>query len=86
MLSVSLMSKKSDQKGLNGCCPESSISFQAKLPLPLKQAMTRFIDQRPHWDQYRILQAALAGFLIQNGVKSREINRMYISKMFKQSY
>ena len=61
---------------------ESIISFQAKLPLPLKQAMNDFIELYPNWDQYRLIQAALAGFLVQNGVDSRKITRLYIGNMF----
>ena len=49
---------------------ESVVSFQSELPLPLQQAMLHFIEQHPNWDQYRLVQAALAGFLVQNGVDS----------------
>ena len=58
------------------------VSFQSDLPLPLQMAMTSFIEQYPNWDQYRLIQAALAGFLVQNGVESREITRLYIGNMF----
>ena len=61
---------------------ESIISFQAKLPLSLNQAMNQFIETHPNWDQYRLLQAALAGFLVQNGMHSREITRLYVGNMF----
>ena len=38
-------------------------------PLPgnLAQAMSQFIEAHPQWDQYRLMQAALAGFLLQQG-------------------
>ena len=61
---------------------DSVVSFQTEMPLPLQQAMTRFIEGHPNWDQYRLLQAALAGFLVQNGIESREITRVYVGNMF----
>ena len=64
---------------------ESIVSFQSRLPLPLKEAMNDFIELYPNWDQYRLIKAALAGFLVQNGVKSREITRLYIGNMFGSS-
>ena len=59
------------------------VSFQAELPLPLQEAMAGFIETCPNWDQYRLLKAALAGFLVQNGVDSREITRLYVANMFR---
>ena len=59
------------------------VSFQAELPLPLQEAMAGFIETCPNWDQYRLIKAALAGFLVQNGVDSREITRLYVANMFR---
>ena len=61
---------------------EDTISFQTEIPKHIQQAMKAFIEQHPNWDQYRLLQAALAGFLIQNGISSRLITRLYIGNMF----
>ena len=61
---------------------EDTISFQTKIPKQIQQAMKVFIEEHPNWDQYRLLQAALAGFLIQNGISSRLITRLYIGNMF----
>ena len=64
--------------------PDTSVvSFISEVPAPLKEAMTVFIEDHPNWDQYRLIQAALAGFLVQNGVESREITRLYIGNMFR---
>ena len=60
------------------------ISFQAEMPASLQQAMKRFIECHPNWDQYRLVQAALAGFLVQNGIESREITRVYVGNMFRR--
>ncbi|KZR63228.1 hypothetical protein PMIT1306_01713 [Prochlorococcus sp. MIT 1306] len=59
------------------------VSFQAELPQPLQEAMAGFIETCPNWDQYRLIKAALAGFLVQNGVDSREITRLYVANMFR---
>ena len=61
---------------------EEIISFQTKIPKPIQEAMKVYIEEHPNWDQYRLLQAALAGFLIQNGISSRLITRLYIGNMF----
>ena len=63
---------------------DSVVSFQAEMLLSLQQAMTRFIEEHPNWDQYRLVQAALAGFLVQNGIESREITRVYVGNMFRR--
>tara|TARA_B100000700_G_scaffold30376_1_gene29264 strand:+ start:2226 stop:2489 length:264 start_codon:yes stop_codon:yes gene_type:complete len=61
---------------------EEIISFQTEIPQPIQKAMKTFIEEHPNWDQYRLLQAALAGFLVQNGITSRLITRLYIGNMF----
>ena len=61
---------------------EETISFQTEIPKQIQQAMNVYIEKHPNWDQYRLLQAALAGFLIQNGISSRLITRLYIGNMF----
>lgn len=60
----------------------ATVSFQTELPEPLQQAMRRFIERHPNWDHYRLVQAALAGFLVQNGVSSRAITRLYVGNLF----
>ena len=61
-----------------------TVSFQTQVPQPLQQAMVGFIERCPNWDQYRLVQAAIAGFLIQNGVDSRELTRLYVGSMFRR--
>ncbi len=76
--------KQSEEEDLTNVIQseDSIISFQAHLPLSLSKAMNDFIERYPNWDQYRLVQAALAGFLMQNGVESRSISRLYIGNMF----
>tara|TARA_Y100001968_G_scaffold118195_1_gene107638 strand:- start:149 stop:415 length:267 start_codon:yes stop_codon:yes gene_type:complete len=74
--------KKSFAKGSESLESEDTISFQTEIPKQIQQAMKNYIEKHPNWDQYRLLQAALAGFLIQNGISSRLITRLYIGNMF----
>jgi len=68
------------------CISASSlVSFISEVPEPLKEAMTAFIEDHPNWDQYRLIQAALAGFLAQNGHGSRAVNRLYLDNMFSRN-
>ncbi len=69
-------------KGSEVLDSEDIISFQTQIPQPIQQAMKVYIEKHPNWDQYRLLQAALAGFLIQNGISSRLITRLYVGNMF----
>ena len=77
-------SQMSDSQSQNSQSQPSLVSFQSELPQPLQEAMTRFIEHHPNWDQYRLVQAALAGFLVQNGIASREITRVYVGNMFRR--
>ena len=86
-MNENLFNSKSDEyrDGAAISSEESIVSFQSRLPLPIKEAMNDFIELYPNWDQYRLIKAALAGFLVQNGVESREITRLYVGNMFGSS-
>ena len=63
------------------------VSFIQEIPDYLKDAMSAFIDKYPNWDQYRLMEAAISGYLLDKGVESREINRLYFESMFcKKSF
>ena len=62
------------------------ISFKCELQENLQKAMKKFVEDHPNWDQYRILQAAIAGFLIQKGFQNRDLTRLYIGNMFSMSF
>ena len=47
------------------------ISFKCELQENLQKALKEFVEENPNWDQYRILQAAIAGFLMQKGFQNR---------------
>tara|TARA_B100001248_G_C27014428_1_gene289112 strand:+ start:220 stop:471 length:252 start_codon:yes stop_codon:yes gene_type:complete len=62
------------------------ISFKCELQENLQQAMNEFVEKHPNWDQYRILQAAIAGFLMQKGFQNRDLTRLYIGNMFSMNF
>ncbi len=73
-----------NQKYINN--KEEIISFKCDLHENLQQAMNNFVEDHPNWDQYRILQAAIAGFLMQKGLQNRDLTRLYIGKMFSMDF
>jgi len=62
------------------------ISFKCELQENLQKAMKEFVEEHPNWDQYRILQAAIAGFLMQKGFENRDLTRLYIGNMFSMNF
>ncbi len=82
MKNIDFMEEKSSSQSSEVMESEDTISFQTEIPKNIQQAMKAYIEKHPNWDQYRLLQAALAGFLIQNGISSRLITRLYIGNMF----
>ena len=65
---------------------EDVISFKCELQENLQNAMNEFLEEHPNWDQYRILQAAIAGFLMQKGFQNRDLTRLYIGNMFSMNF
>ena len=65
---------------------EGIISLKCDLHENLQQAMNIFVEDHPRWDQYRILQAAIAGFLMQKGFQNRDLTRQYIGNMFPMDF
>ena len=62
------------------------ISFKCELHQNLQQAMNEFVEAHPNWDQYRILQAAIAGFLMQKGFQNRDLTRLYVGNMLSMDF
>ena len=76
--------KKLDQETTSPLSNENDllVSFIQELPVYLKDAMSDFMDKHPNWDQYRLVQAAISGYLLEKGIYSRELNRLYFKSMF----
>ncbi len=73
-------------------CPMSQIpdlapayvSVVNEFPEDLYLAMGDFISSHPQWDQYRLMQAALAGFLFQQGCNNRAVAQHYLNGLFRR--
>ena len=61
-----------------------SVSVENQFPEDLYDAMREFVRIHPQWDQYRLMQAALAGFLFQQGCPDRAVSRHYLDGLFRR--
>ena len=59
------------------------VSVENQLAEDLHRAMGTFIEEHPQWDQYRLVQAAIAGFLFQQGCKDPSVVRHYLGGLFR---
>ena len=67
--------------------PESMpvhVSMENELPQDLYDSMVQFIGNHPDWDQYRLVQSAIAGFLHQQGCQDRAVVRHYLNGLFRR--
>ena len=60
------------------------VSVENQFPADLFDAMVGFIEQHPQWDQYRLMQSALAGFLFQQGCQDKPVVRHYLDGLFRK--
>jgi hypothetical protein len=61
------------------------VSVENQMPADLYEAMGRFISEHPQWDQYRLMQAAIAGFLFQQGCQDQTVVSHYLDGLFRGS-
>ena len=60
------------------------ISVENQMPADLFDAMVSFIERHPQWDQYRLMQSAVAGFLFQQGCQEKPVVRHYLDGLFRK--
>ena len=60
------------------------VSVVNEFPEDLYDAMREFVRTHPQWDQYRLMQASLAGFLFQHGSTDRAVSRHYLNGLFRR--
>lgn len=61
------------------------VSMVHEFPEDLYEAMRAFVRSHPSWDQYRLMQVALAGFLFQQGSRERAVARHYLNGLFDRT-
>ena len=60
------------------------ISVENQIPVDLFESMVGFMERHPQWDQRRLMQSALAGFLFQHGCQEKPVVRHYLQGLFRK--
>ena len=62
--------------------PQNSISLETELSESLYKNMKDFVLQNPKWDQYQLINSAIASFLVQNGCSDNQVTEIYLNQLF----
>ena len=57
-------------------------SLETELSETLYSSMKDFVLSNPTWDQYKLINSALATFLVQNGCSDRSVKEIYVNQLF----
>jgi len=63
----------------------SKISLETELSESLYETMKDFVLHNPTWDQYKLINSALATFLVQNGCTDNSVSEIYLNQLFTPS-
>ena len=63
----------------------SKVSLETELSESLYKTMKDFVLHNPTWDQYKLINSALATFLVQNGCTDNSVSEIYINQLFTPS-
>ena len=66
-------------------CSKSNVSLETELSETLYRTMKDFVLSNPTWDQYKLINSALATFLVQNGCTDSSVSEIYINQLFTPS-
>ena len=66
-------------------CSSKNISLETELSETLYNTMKDFVLSNPTWDQYKIINSALATFLVQNGCTDNSVSEIYLNQLFTPS-
>ena len=64
---------------------QSKVSLETELSESLYETMKDFVLHNPTWDQYKLINSALATFLIQNGCTDSSVSEIYVNQLFTPS-
>ena len=59
-----------------------SISLETELSESLYKNMKDFVLKNPKWDQYQLINSAIASFLVQNGCSDGQVTEIYLNQLF----
>ena len=63
----------------------NKISLETELSETLYNTMKDFVLSNPTWDQYKLINSALATFLVQNGCTDSSVSEIYLNQLFTPS-
>ena len=63
----------------------NKISLETELSESLYKNMKDFVLSNPTWDQYKLINSALATFLVQNGCTDNSVSEIYLNQLFAPS-
>ncbi len=66
-------------------CSSSKVSLETELSETLYNTMKDFVLSNPTWDQYKLINSALATFLMQNGCTDDFVSEIYLNQLFNPS-
>ena len=66
-------------------CSSSKVSLETELSETLYNTMKDFVLSNPTWDQYKLINSALATFLVQNGCTDDSVSEFYLNQLFSPS-
>ena len=63
----------------------NKVSLETELSETLYNTMKDFVLSNPTWDQYKLINSALATFLVQNGCTDHSVSEIYLNQLFTPS-
>ena len=66
-------------------CSSNKVSLETELSETLYNTMKDFVLSNPTWDQYKLINSALATFLVQNGCSDNSVSEIYLNQLFTPS-
>ena len=63
----------------------NKVSLETELSETLYNTMKDFVLSNPTWDQYKLINSALATFLVQNGCTDDAVSEIYLNQLFMPS-
>ena len=69
----------------NNECNSNKVSLETELSETLYNTMKDFVLSNPTWDQYKLINSALATFLVQNGCNDNSVSEIYLNQLFTPS-
>ena len=66
-------------------CSSNTVSLETELSETLYNTMKDFVLSNPTWDQYKLINSALATFLVQNGCTDNSVSEIYLNQLFTPS-